>query len=242
VEWRRWRLRGVTDAPFLSEYRSSVTGSYVPSLATLSSPCSLAREFHKLRPSLVAGACRSETLQDETTMDELQRLSQEVAKLQAERNLFERLYFEERQRSAHLQKLRIQQQEQPEAREIDTLLSVLCRLTLKQRASILALMAGYSYSDVALALGVSPATIKLHCRSAFDALGCQGVVHFKSQRPRYVRQLSTVNLEDLCGVPLDWMTTRPMSLISQLVKMRSSVPPVGGRHNSRAKTSVQRVD
>lgn len=165
-------------------------------------------------------------------MDELQHLRQAVTILQAERNLFERLYFEERQRCAHLQKLRSEQSVQADADQTDSLLSALCRLTLKQRASILALLAGHSYAEIASVMGVSTGTIKLHCKPAFDAMGCHGLVYLKSQRPRIVRQLSSVDLSELCGVPLDWMVTQPQSLMRQLVKARNSAPPPPGRRRA----------
>ncbi|ABM97373.1 hypothetical protein Mpe_B0609 (plasmid) [Methylibium petroleiphilum PM1] len=94
---------------------------------------------------------------------------------------------------------------QSDVRETDDLLSALCRLTLKRRASIL------------------------------------GLRFFKSQRPRFVQQLSSVDLEHHCGIPLDWMATRPAPLMSQLVKMRSSVPPARRRRDSSAKTSINAV-
>lgn len=177
-------------------------------------------------------------------LDELHQLRLEVSKLRAERDLFERLYQQERSLVIELQRQHLSERHtQVKLVDQSDLLAKLGLLTVKQRASLLALVAGHSYGAVAHVMGVNVATVKLHCKSAFALFDCEGLQHFKAKRSVFLHVFTGLDLEELCGVPLDWMTTRPAALMTQLRRVRTSAPPPGGGvRNAKIRAGEPLVD
>lgn len=162
-------------------------------------------------------------------MDEVAQLREQLLKLEAQRDVFERLYLSERERVEELQRQLVEMRPEKAAEAaVVGLAAKLCSLTVKQRASIVALIAGHTYLEVAGAMGVDQTTVKIHCQRGFKVLGFKGLHHFKAHQLELLDLLSKVDLERLCSVRLDWLTSRPEALLQELKPRRGGRPPAGG--------------
>lgn len=108
------------------------------------------------------------------------------------------------------------------------LLRAFSEMTLKQRVVTFATLDGASYKEIAQAMGVDETTVKLHLKAALAKLGAPSRDALRSDALRIVKQLEAANPEALFGAGVNWMTTRPASLMQQLVPVRRTTPPAGG--------------
>ncbi|CAB4159008.1 Transcription regulator LuxR, C-terminal [uncultured Caudovirales phage] len=112
-----------------------------------------------------------------------------------------------------------------------SLADALAGMTIKQRATLIAMLEGHSFSAIAQATGVDDTTIKLHAKACYERLGVPGKARLMEKAGELLSELAAGDLWRSFGVPLGWMESQPPSLMVQLQRTKV-VGPTGGKGRS----------
>lgn len=124
-------------------------------------------------------------------------------------------------------------EQRPAADLVHSALPAMRTMTIKQRATTIAMMEGHSFEAIASAMGVDATTVKLHAKAAYGKLGVSGKQRLLEIASSVLPMVTSPTAVSDLGVPADWMGVRPPALMDQLrrVKMTS---PSGGKGRSQA--------
>ena len=102
-------------------------------------------------------------------------------------------------------------------------------MTMKQRATAIALIEGRSFASIADAMGADETTIKLHAKAAYAKLGVPGKARLTEIAEKIKAELLQSDLELRWGVGFGWMDTRNPALMAELAKRKATLPPAAPR-------------
>jgi hypothetical protein len=108
-----------------------------------------------------------------------------------------------------------------------SLADAMASMTIKQRATLIAMLEGHSFGAIAEATGVDDTTIKLHAKACYERLGVPGKARLMEKAGELLTELATGDLWRSFGVPLGWMESQPPSLMSQLQRTKVTAPTGG---------------
>lgn len=123
------------------------------------------------------------------------------------------------------------QPQPPSASLLSGAMTAMTLMTAKQRATVIAMLGGHSFSEIAQAMSVDPTTIKLHAKAAYAKLGLAGKRQLMEAGATLLDEIAPPGAPPPHGIPRDWMDCKPPSVMAQLLRVKLT-SPTGGKGRS----------